>query len=281
MVDDRSAGYHMAYHRTVWLVILLMIALGGRQPRSISQDLVGSTPEALSEQLKDDTPVDYVVIDLGDGEEKRWLTSRLYITALLLQKMRDLQALVFVEADQDTRQRFVGWAGPSKVRWALAQHFRELEEAFSRAYYEVMSSHKVEIANKVGKLTAVGQPRNVLPAVEIVSSFFEQIQHHKSQHVSIPAGTSKDEWVRIGVSSFERARWLDASSLETFLGEELTTSYVRDDALYTKSSSDQTRLVLSQTGRYVALTQEDKRFEKLIDRREVLEEVARNVLQEV
>jgi hypothetical protein len=156
-----------------------------------------------------------------------------------------------------------------------------LEEAFSRAYYEVMSSHKVEIANKVGKLTAVGQPRNVLPAVEIVSSFFEQIQHHKSQHVSIPAGTSKDEWVRIGVSSFERARWLDASSLETFLGEELTTSYVRDDALYTKSSSDQTRLVLSQTGRYVALTQEDKRFEKLIDRREVLEEVARNVLQEV
>ena len=65
MVDDRSAGYRIAYHRTVWLVILLMIALGGRQPRSISQDLVGSTPEALSEQLKDDTPVDYVVIDLS------------------------------------------------------------------------------------------------------------------------------------------------------------------------------------------------------------------------
>jgi len=252
-----------------------------RLPRPVSQDIVGRILEALVEQLKDDTPADYVVIDLGNREEKMWLASRLYITALLLQQMTNLQALVFVEATQDTQRRIVGWTEVSKVRWALAQHFGWLEEAFSKAYYEVMSSPKMEIANRVGNLTAVGQPGNVFPAVEIIDGFFGQIQHDQTQCISIPAGTTKDEWVPIGWSWFERAQWLDASSLEKVLGEELITSYVRDDALYGKTSSNQTRVVLSQTGRYVALTRDDKRFEKLIDRREVLENVAHNVLQEV
>ena len=78
----------------------------------------GSKREALFEQLEDvDEALDYLAIDLGTG---RWLTSRLFIFAIMLQRMRDLRCFVFLAQEGDEGGRFLGTASPDKVRWALA-----------------------------------------------------------------------------------------------------------------------------------------------------------------
>lgn len=70
-------------------------------------------------QFKDDETFDYAVIDLGKGQE--WLTSRLYIFAIMLERMRGLRCFVFLETKDEIDQRFLGIASPREVRWALAR----------------------------------------------------------------------------------------------------------------------------------------------------------------
>src|SRR5215217_592537 len=80
---------------------------------------------------------------------------------------------------------------------------------------------------------------------------------------------------------FERAQWLTARLLEDILGGGLVTASVRSVDFYGKPSMEQVRITLSQKeGRYFALTREDGRFESLIDREPLLEEVARSAVQE-
>ena len=61
--------------------------------------------------------VDAVVIDLTT----RWLTSRLFFSAVLLERMRGLRCFVFVETGDSKGMKFLGSAAPSRVRWALAR----------------------------------------------------------------------------------------------------------------------------------------------------------------
>ena len=239
-----------------------------------SVNVTDSTAMAFVEQLRENAPADYAVIDLGTGEE--WLTSRLYILALLLQRMRGLKCFVFVETAQGTRRRYAGLAAADKVRWALASHFPWLEHAYSRAYCGV--APYFNIVSSEGKLAALGQPDDPYPAINLLQRFLQEIQ------AQAPASEPK-EWVSISASGgsyggVEHAQWLDAASLERFLGEALVSSYVRSADLHGKPNQEQVRLLLPQPARYVAVVREDGRFERLLDRQPLLEEVARNVLNE-
>jgi hypothetical protein len=70
---------------------------------------------------------DYIVVDLGTGDQ--WLTSRLYIFALVLQRMRGLRCIAFTAARQDERGVFIGLADTTRVRWSLAMAYPWLESA--------------------------------------------------------------------------------------------------------------------------------------------------------
>lgn len=210
--------------------------------------------------------------------------------ALLLQKMRNLQSLVFVETGQGTRRRFVGLAEPSTVRWALARHSRQLEVAFSKAYYKTMSGHDVAITSLKGRVASAWDPNEVWPALELLRFFLEGVQwpppdipeREEEEEVE-----EEEEWVPLKKREasepqrFERAQWLTARLLEDILGGGLVTASVRSVDFYGKPSMEQVRITLSQKeGRYFALTREDGRFESLIDREPLLEEVARSAVQE-
>lgn len=94
----------------------------------------------LLNQLKYGGRQDYIVIDLGSETSRRWLTSRLYILALLI-TLLDLQLyLVFVETVGSTCKRFLGFASPGRVRLALARNYGWLEAGAAGAYGQTLGT---------------------------------------------------------------------------------------------------------------------------------------------
>jgi hypothetical protein len=73
----------------------------------------------MLEQVQPGTPADFATIALGSGEA--WLTSRLYIAAVMMERMRGTQVFVFVERAPFTERRLVAVASVRQVRWALAR----------------------------------------------------------------------------------------------------------------------------------------------------------------
>jgi len=101
----------------------------GLAPQSGASGISG-----LLVRLQQDGRHDYIVIDLGSDSSPRWLTSRLYLLALLISSIDRRLCLVFVETVGGIRKRFVGTAFPDRVRWALARRYGWLESASAAAY---------------------------------------------------------------------------------------------------------------------------------------------------
>jgi len=74
--------------------------------------------------------------------------------------------------------------------------------------------------------------------------------------------------------TYEHAQWMNGELLETSLGSNLNTSYIRSSELLGKPAKEQVELILSVPGKYVAVTSDNYRFEYLLDRASVLEQVA-------
>ena len=66
---------------------------------------VGDSGAQIFAQLQDQSQAEYIVINLGDGEE--WLSSRLLIVAALFERMRGAQGMVFLEGTGANAGRFV------------------------------------------------------------------------------------------------------------------------------------------------------------------------------
>lgn len=90
---------------------------------------------ALFEQFQREGGSDYAVIDLSTGQQ--WLTSRLFIFAIMLERMRGLRCFVFVEDKGNVRRRLIGTASPQHIRWGLARRHSYLETAFAKACSEM------------------------------------------------------------------------------------------------------------------------------------------------
>jgi hypothetical protein len=108
------------------------VALG---PPEAPVALTSSLVMTLLEQIQAPGPSDYAVIDLGTG--RSWLTTRLFLFAVLLRRMRALRTFVFVETREGVAQRFIGVATPELARWRLAREYPWLERALAHAYAEV------------------------------------------------------------------------------------------------------------------------------------------------
>jgi hypothetical protein len=96
--------------------------------RAPSSAQVSHSSRTMIAQVQDSAPADYALIDVGQGGE--WLMTRLFIGAVMLERMRGLRCFVFTEQSQPTDRRFVALASPSQVRWSLAQRFPWVEVAF-------------------------------------------------------------------------------------------------------------------------------------------------------
>jgi hypothetical protein len=230
--------------------------------------LLGDSGPMLFQQVQDVTPADYAVIDLGDGEE--WLTSRLFIGAAMLQRMRGVECLVFVARVGSLSRRLLAVASVGRIRWALAQRYPWLEAAFACAYGEAQPGAGRAHFPPIGQIPAV-QPAitsftgGIAPsrANALVNRFIELVQ-------DTSAGTGPD-WVDLSRGRQERADWVTEPLLSELLPAEAYEMWAYEER--DKSRADRVRAVLRRRSPFVALVNPDRQFSRLIDRRALLEEV--------
>ncbi len=233
-----------------------------RQPTPSAQ-ITDSNVLAFTQQLEDHAPSDYAIIDLGTGRE--WLTSRLFILSIVLARMRNLQALVFVEADEGVPQRFIGIATPESVRWALAQRYHWFEPGYAAAYQQ---SLPFVIVSRSGAMAVPQSPRDAWPAIQLVQNFVSQVQG--------PMLANDPEWVQLtdNVNVAEHAQWLTKDGLEAVLGNSLSTGHVSSVEFERLSEWEKIRRVLSHDGRFLPLTTTGAVLDRLLDREAIIARVA-------
>ena len=257
--------------------------------RARAMEISDSTAGTFINQLSDPITADYAIVDLGSGDQ--WLTSRLFIMAVVFARMKGLHAFVF-RGQSALGRPYLGWANPNRIRWALARRYPWFEAAYAAAYATVAagSNSNAMITSMTGRLGYQHNSADLGPSVRLLSEFLRLIQWPPEPGVppvfplspATPPSPDSADWVVINESSQtqEHAAWLTATSLETILGEELDFSHVGLGTLQGEPRSKQILNVLARTGRYVAVVQEDLRFEYLIDRALLLEQVAESLSTE-
>jgi hypothetical protein len=173
-----------------------------------------SAHTALKDQIRQGIKTDYLVVDLGVGDQ--WLSSRPFIFAAVLPEVVGLRACVFLESRNPTRV-FIGTADIGLLRRRLAQRYPIYERAYTHARAQSIPP----------------------PAVAAGSPFFEMQTHQFVQlvegylrFVQWPAGgqppvVDESDVVTLRDGSREHARWLMGAEIERLLGDDLNRSAVQ------------------------------------------------------
>jgi hypothetical protein len=209
----------------------------------------------LLNRIQGEGVVDYAIIDLGSGTS--WLTTRLFIFAILLRRMRSLRAFVLVETREGIEKRFLGVKSPEAVRFSLAREYPWLERAFANAY---AATPNLTIRSESGAL----EPH-------AAGTVVERFIHDES--IQSKARPQDDEWIQLSSGTSEHARWINRSLIERLFGVSPLQSSVEDvDDL---TSTQRTAAILACHGPFVALVDKDRRFKALVDRNALLERAVR------
>lgn len=235
----------------------------------------------LFSQLGQGTHTDVAVMDLGDGHE--WLTSRLYLFATLLERLRGVRCLIFLRSTPERTQQVFGASSPELVRDALA-----MDEPWLEASYLAAWSARCGAANKVpgapidsaswDDITIPHIPLDASSAMFIAQVFIRLIQTSKKPVPSEgweeflarnPGDRARKVW--------EHTRWIDPAALPTRLGRAIDArSNVQTDP--TDAPSDQKRSVLLQEGTFATLVEKDGTLRGVVDRAAMLDAAVRGVL---
>jgi hypothetical protein len=241
------------------------------QAAAVTQDSSGSLFRAIAET----TSADYAVVNLVSGNA--WLTSRLFVVASIIPRVRGLKRIVFVEGPDE---QFLGMTTTDATRSAIARSWTWLEEAYLRAQLDivtvktVLQPDKEEIVLKPYlNISSVDGPVEPDAAGAIVREFLWKIQVRPP--TPLPPAAVGAEWVSF-VDYSEHASWLDSSIVRTLLGRNLqTASIVRDPRIDSQAA---TRTLLRHDAQFVPVTDVNGRFLRLIDRCDAMTQILREGL---
>lgn len=225
-------------------------------------------------QFNEGGSADYAVIDLGTGQS--WLTSRLFIISILYPQIKEVKAFVFVETVNGIRKKYLGWASADKIRWRLAKSYPWFEQGFQEAYGNVLKNAKVITDNgRLGDPSHPFDPSQIQASINLLREFLQ-----RAQSPTLLPDTK--EWVFLNSVPpvYEHAHWINGELLEQIVGDNLQIDYLRSSELRAKSAKEQSSLVAAMTGHFVAVTNDEYRFEYLIDRQLLLERHAIQVLSD-
>lgn len=231
-----------------------------------------SSTQWFTEFSASTAPSEYALIDLGEGNQ--WITSRLFIFAVILQRMKALKCIVFARALPSGGRRFIGCASPDNVRWSLAANQPWLEAAFALAYSQAVVGAAPVIPPVVAPVTRVDGSIEPLVAQQIVSTFIASLKDYSS-----PAIVKQDplNWISLK-SGTEHATWLTEIEVRRLLG-----SYLWRDAVKarTDDSPEQKRLevkaVVHKSDPYVAILKDDQ-YKSLVNRIALLSEIGQSIV---
>jgi hypothetical protein len=278
-----------------------------REPTSTGPPPPSGVP-SLIELAKASSPADYVVIDLRDGQS--WLTSRLYLFAVVLPLVLALRCFVFVGARNLAPRYFLGLASPESVARGLENRYPWLRQAKVEVQlhplicsyltedgvkrYVAWPSYpnqasldaslrrlidasatdgedlpKAEALNEI--VRSLLSPIDLLKpgeAEEFVGRFLENPNLRRPHN----AAALDENWVHLSAVD-EHAHWIEGErNLLDLLGDDLRREYVGDSSTIDDEILE--KAVLRKRGSFVAITDPEGRFTRLIDRGALIERVA-------
>jgi hypothetical protein len=240
-------------------------SVGNEDPRRLNSSVIfDSASQTLFNELLKPAGTDFAVVDLATDQS--WLTSRLFVFALVLGEVSGLRAFVFLEYAHDTRRRFLGTASPAAIRRALGQRYPWFEEASARALAEQYGPPPTPDLIRSSAFNGwLGPLADANPAQVsgFVRKFIELLQR-----TTDPPIQEEASYLTLGPTSSalvrERTRWIDGALLEEDLFGVLEKSWVEDSPDLSRSRV--TESILRQTSSFVALVNSDRQFVSLVDR---------------
>src|SRR5262249_49861711 len=155
-------------------------------------------------------------------------TSRLFIAAVMLERMRRVQVLVFLEKAGAADQHFVAVAPVRLVRWALAQSYPHLEAAWAAAYPPLFPRCPKFISTPPALLTPDAGAVDPGVARQLVARFIGTLQR------PLTPGLAAADWVSLSgtMPVEERAAWVTREMLRELLPADSfqAWSYAFNDA---------------------------------------------------
>lgn len=152
----------------------------------------------MLEQAQSTEPADFSLIALGQGDE--WLTSRLFIAAVMMERMRGVKVFVFVERTATGERQFVAVAPVQHLWWALARRFPWLQAALVRAEVSPSEDPRTTTA---GRTTSDSGAMEPWMARQLVGSFIAALQR-PAMPPAVPPAPASGDWVVLRPSE-ERA----------------------------------------------------------------------------
>lgn len=202
------------------------------------------------------TPADFAVVNLGQGRE--WLTSRVYILATLVRRMRALRAIVFLTTSPGQDRLFLGLALPDNLRNRFDYRYPWLGARLQAVYKSERRSGMVGSSDDL-------EP---IQAQRVLRFYIEDLR--KKPDDAIDA-----EWTEVRPGVYEHASWLDTTLLTKLLGSDLERSVIEWKPTLGRNAA---RDVLTKSGTFVALVDRSGSFrDSLIDRTAMIEAVAHEV----
>lgn len=238
-------------------------------------------------QLRDAPMAEVAEVNLGQGQD--WLSSRLYIMAILFARYKGVEALVFLDTVMGRTRRYVGWADVDKIRWALAHQYPWFEAAYASAYHKLQGATvpgqnlaggqrpSVRVTNRYGRMGTVFDPTDVRPGIDLLQEFLSEIQSPPQPPAVLqPINLAESEWVQLerkephDVDTYEHAEWIDSNDIAELLGEDLHHASIGEGELRVLSATKQYKAILSKSDQYIALVDEVGRFKGLLNRCAIL-----------
>lgn len=237
-----------------------------------SAEVTDSTAGHFATQLADTTPADFALVDLGKGHE--WLSSRLYIISILLERAKDISAFVFVRTAGKRTKKFVGWAEPEAIRWSLARRFPWLEGAYARSYASLFLAPPVpsdiEVVSATGMLGKPHEGASPHLLIQLMETFLREVQSQ-----AVPLLEEEDQWEQIQATTptWEHACWLTADDIEDIVAEGLNKQFVYERELDGATEGGRVKRLLEIKQIYVPIVDDGDQFRELIDRGVVASQV--------
>ena len=244
------------------------------------------------------------MVDLKSDGQKEWLTSRLYLFTYMLSRMKGVRSIVFTATRGDMGRSFLGVARTEELLNALAAaepwlRLARLQVEAGRPPVLIESSQPtspaVPVAPRLYRSPLRPTPRFFKTSTsggEACERTYFQRTHctFRSSSWSTSNGSSpwalrtrKAGWLQLPdapgqvpdapgqVNAWEHATWITASDLTDGLLRDAVQpdSYVLDDRSW--SADGRVRAVARAPGDFIAVLGPSRRFQRLIDRRSLLE----------
>jgi hypothetical protein len=193
----------------------------------------------------------------------------LLVFTVVLQELRGIECVVltaFPESPSQSESTFVGLVSPDDLRRSLAWEYPWLETALSQAW-ENMSQPPVPLPG-APEVPGAARPRRVTGLNPTTAEGLYQ-SYVALLRGGVP-GTDPDNWEELQIGDWEHSPMLTGARVTHLLGPALDTRAVHASRSHSRRIAE----VLAIEAPYVAVVDKGHRFDSLLDRQALLEEMA-------